>query len=311
MGRRSRSAIQPRPRDRRRDERRHRPPGGAAGARLRPARRDHGRAGRLGGQSGGVARVIWASRSISWRGSAQRTSRRNRPGFGRPAFRPTSPPIPTIQTGRLVAMIDPDGERSFLTDRGANDALCADDIPDALIAGASHIHISGYSLFAASPRAAILDVMRRAGETPVSIDPASAGFLREVGPEEFPRLDEGRCDALSQRGRGGGPLRRERPGASVRAPRRALSSRRHQAWRCRLLCRGGRGALAGCGAESRRPRYDRRRRRLPGRLPRSYSSVGTQIPEALRRAVAAGSATACKIGGRPSAKAPRDDPRPD
>jgi sugar/nucleoside kinase (ribokinase family) len=91
----------------------------------------------------------------------------------------------THETGRLIALIDPDGERSFLTDRGANEALEARDIPDALIANASHISLSGYSFFAPSPRAAVLDVMRRTGDKPISIDPASAEFLREVGADKF------------------------------------------------------------------------------------------------------------------------------
>ena len=89
------------------------------------------------------------------------------------------------ETGRLVALVDADGERSFLTDRGANDALEASDIPDALIEGAALIHLSGYSFFAPSPRAAVLDTMRRAGDKPISVDPASAEFLREVGADKF------------------------------------------------------------------------------------------------------------------------------
>ena len=44
-------------------------------------------------------------------------------------------------TGRLVALIDARGERSFYTDRAANEALSAADIPDALIAAASHIRL--------------------------------------------------------------------------------------------------------------------------------------------------------------------------
>jgi sugar/nucleoside kinase (ribokinase family) len=92
---------------------------------------------------------------------------------------------PDRETGRLIALIDPDGERSFLTDRGANEKLEARDIPDALIASASHISLSGYSFFAPSPRAAVLDVMRRAGDKPISVDPASAEFLREVGADNF------------------------------------------------------------------------------------------------------------------------------
>jgi sugar/nucleoside kinase (ribokinase family) len=92
---------------------------------------------------------------------------------------------PDRETGKLIALIDPDGERSFLTDRGANEALEARDIPDALIASASHISLSGYSFFAPAARAAVLDVMRRAGNKPISVDPASAEFLRDVGADNF------------------------------------------------------------------------------------------------------------------------------
>jgi sugar/nucleoside kinase (ribokinase family) len=92
---------------------------------------------------------------------------------------------PVHETGRLIALIDPNGERSFLTDRGANEALEARDISDALIANASHISLSGYSFFSPSTRAAVLDVMRRAGDKPISVDPASAEFLREVGADKF------------------------------------------------------------------------------------------------------------------------------
>ena len=36
---------------------------------------------------------------------------------------------PNLPTGRLIALVEPGGERSFLTDRGANDALTLADIP--------------------------------------------------------------------------------------------------------------------------------------------------------------------------------------
>ena len=89
---------------------------------------------------------------------------------------------PERPTGRLVALIDAAASAASTPTAAANEALSAADIPDALIAGASLIHLSGYSFFAPSPREAALDVMRRAGATPVSVDPASAEFLREVGP---------------------------------------------------------------------------------------------------------------------------------
>ena len=47
-----------------------------------------------------------------------------------------------------------------------------------LVAGADAIHLSGYSFVASSPRRAVLGAMAKAGETPVSVDPASAEFLR-------------------------------------------------------------------------------------------------------------------------------------
>jgi sugar/nucleoside kinase (ribokinase family) len=92
---------------------------------------------------------------------------------------------PKHETGRLIALIDPGGERSFLTDRRANEGLRSNDIPDALIERATLIHLSGYSFLARSPRAAVLDVMRRAGDKPISVDPASAEFLLEAGADKF------------------------------------------------------------------------------------------------------------------------------
>jgi sugar/nucleoside kinase (ribokinase family) len=90
-----------------------------------------------------------------------------------------------FETGRLIAIVESSGERSFLTDRGANDALEAADIPDALIARADHIHLSGYSFFSQNPRLAMRSVMRRADTRPVSVDAASAEFLREAGAANF------------------------------------------------------------------------------------------------------------------------------
>ena len=130
-------------------------------------------------------------RSISSPGSARPTSRARRRGSRAMGVTPWLAGDAELETGRLIALIDADGERSFFTDRGANEALEAGDIPDALIAGAALIHLSGYSFFAPSPRAAVLDVIRRAGAKPVSVDPASAEFLREVGAENFLNWTQG------------------------------------------------------------------------------------------------------------------------
>ena len=108
-------------------------------------------------------------------------------------------------TGTIVVMVGADGERSMFTDRGANRALRAADLPAGLLEGAGLLHLSGYQLFESTTRAAVRGLWaaaRRAGIA-TSIDPASVAGLREVGREAFlewtsgarvafPNLDEGR-----------------------------------------------------------------------------------------------------------------------
>lgn len=92
-----------------------------------------------------------------------------------------------LGSGVLVTILDPSGERSFLTDRGANLNLCAEDLPDSLLDGAGLVLVSGYSFFATGPRAAVQSLLGRARKRniPIAIDPASIGFLDEVGPRTF------------------------------------------------------------------------------------------------------------------------------
>lgn len=96
-------------------------------------------------------------------------------------------------TGVLVSMISPDGERSFYTDRGANEGLCVADLAPDLLDGASSVLLSGYSFFVAEPRAVALEIMGRAKarNIPVMIDPSSAGFIKDVGVENFLKWTSG------------------------------------------------------------------------------------------------------------------------
>ena len=86
-------------------------------------------------------------------------------------------------TGQLIALVGPDRDRSFLTDRGANDVL--DHWPAGLMDGVGWLHVSGYSLVGDRTRATVLGVLAksRAASLPVSFDPGSAGFLAELGAE--------------------------------------------------------------------------------------------------------------------------------
>lgn len=114
-------------------------------------------------------------------------------------------PDPTRPTGRIVILVDPeDGERTMFTDRGANLALGPAELPDAVLDDVAVLHLSAYSLFTPSVADAVLDVVGRARrrDIEISVDPASAAFLEELGIERFwemigrvdlffPNLDEG------------------------------------------------------------------------------------------------------------------------
>jgi sugar/nucleoside kinase (ribokinase family) len=79
-------------------------------------------------------------------------------------------------TGSIVVLAH---DRSMFTDRGANLALGRDDLPDELLDGVGHVHVSGYALVEERPRAAVLDLVARAG-VPWSVDPASSAYVADT-----------------------------------------------------------------------------------------------------------------------------------
>ncbi|HEV7478956.1 MAG TPA: PfkB family carbohydrate kinase, partial [Roseiarcus sp.] len=204
----------------------------------------------------------------------------------------------THETGRLIALIDPDGERSFLTDRGANEALEAGDIPDALIEGAALIHLSGYSFFAPSPRTAVMDVMRRAGDKPISIDPASAEFLREVGADNFLAWTQGAAILFPNEEEAAILARSDGPETQcVR-----LAAR----YPLVVIKRGAAGAEAAAGEKRWRvntPKIEAIDTTGAGdAFVAAFLATrlsGADIQSALERAAAAGAAASAIIGGRP------------
>lgn len=94
---------------------------------------------------------------------------------------------PERPTGALICLVEKDGERSFLTDRGANAALGPGDLPQSLLDDIDLLHVSGYALFEPGPRAAVLALIAAAHASgiAVSIDPSSTGFLAEIGAARF------------------------------------------------------------------------------------------------------------------------------
>lgn len=92
------------------------------------------------------------------------------------------PVLAGAATGTCVVIVGPDGERTMLPDRGANDALPAVAV-DAAIAGAAWVHVSGYALLHPGSRAAGRAALAAGRERgiPTSIDAASSGPLRDLG----------------------------------------------------------------------------------------------------------------------------------
>lgn len=96
---------------------------------------------------------------------------------------------PDRPTAIVIAMVDATGERSMLTNRGAGGRISVADWAGTLLDGVRHLHVSGYTLFAEPGLELARLAMGQAAErgVTVSVDPASAGFLRDFGPERFLR----------------------------------------------------------------------------------------------------------------------------
>jgi sugar/nucleoside kinase (ribokinase family) len=98
-------------------------------------------------------------------------------------------------TGTVICLVDEGSaaERTFLTDSGASLRLTSDDWSDGLLDGVTRLHLSGYLLFSERSRALLSTALAaaRARGVPVSLDPASAGFLTELGADRFLALVDG------------------------------------------------------------------------------------------------------------------------
>ncbi|MGX1542470.1 carbohydrate kinase family protein [Streptomyces adustus] len=106
-------------------------------------------------------------------------------------------------TGTVICLVDTGeaAERTFLTDSGACLRLDPGDWSDALLDGVAWLHLSGYLLFSEPSRALVAAALEsaRAREVPVSLDPASAGFLVGLGVERFLALVAGVAVLLPSR----------------------------------------------------------------------------------------------------------------
>ena len=92
------------------------------------------------------------------------------------------------RTGSIVVIVEPGGERSFLTDRGACNSLTA--APDAWLDAMTWLHVPMYSL-AGGPLAAECELLiaaaRQRGAS-ISVDCSSTAVLTSYGVERFVEL---------------------------------------------------------------------------------------------------------------------------
>lgn len=96
-------------------------------------------------------------------------------------------------TGVILALIDRAGQRSHVTNQGADFHLLPEDLPEQALRAARHVHITAWSLFTDPPRAAAVraaQIAKSAGAT-VSFDPASYQMIREMGHDRFLRATAG------------------------------------------------------------------------------------------------------------------------
>jgi sugar/nucleoside kinase (ribokinase family) len=96
-------------------------------------------------------------------------------------------PVAPGRNGVIVSIVGQNGERSMASDRGVAPSLSADELEPAWFDGATHLHLSGYSLMAspidgAAARAAEL-VRERGGS--LSVDLASTSVIERFGTERL------------------------------------------------------------------------------------------------------------------------------
>ena len=117
----------------------------------------------------------------------------HRDELARTGVRPHLAVDPGAETGSIVIMVAPDGERTMFTDRGANRHLREDDLPDSLLDEAQVLHLTGYTFFEPPLLEVALQLLARARSRglAITIDPGSAAFLARLEAGAFLRWTDG------------------------------------------------------------------------------------------------------------------------
>jgi sugar/nucleoside kinase (ribokinase family) len=99
-------------------------------------------------------------------------------------------PVALGRNGVVVSIVGEEGERAMASDRGVAPTLSADELEPAWFEGATHLHLSGYSLMSSPIDGAATRAARlvRAGGGTVSVDLASRRVIADFGPERLRRM---------------------------------------------------------------------------------------------------------------------------
>ncbi len=93
--------------------------------------------------------------------------------------------IAGAQTGVVVVLVDPSGERTMFPETGANSGLTISDLPD--LQGIEVVYLSGYALLDEISRPGVLDMVTeiRRANIPIFFDPATVGGMSQVDINEI------------------------------------------------------------------------------------------------------------------------------
>jgi sugar/nucleoside kinase (ribokinase family) len=96
-------------------------------------------------------------------------------------------------TGTCVVLVTHKGDRTMLSDPGANAALLPEDIPQDLFSPGTHMHLSGYSLLNEGSRKAAMHALTQArkAQMSISVDGGSSSPLKRMGAEPFLEWTQG------------------------------------------------------------------------------------------------------------------------
>ncbi|MFV2194919.1 carbohydrate kinase family protein [Nocardiopsis sp. LOL_012] len=100
---------------------------------------------------------------------------------------------PERATGTCVVMITHKGDRTMLSDPGANARLQPEDLPRDVFGPDAHLHVSGYTLINPDSRRAARVALRMARESgmSISVDAGSQAPLKRAGADKFLEWTQG------------------------------------------------------------------------------------------------------------------------